>query len=263
MADTPKVYAICDANCRWETLTREQILTAITQAVSTGEVSDVDTGFVQTIKTINGIGLKFFVGEQSEYDALSEEDKQNLFAIITNDVSKDTVLAAVNELSNEVTELATSYLGILNGAIMVGHAANAENASHAIQAETATNAINSSKAKRADNATNATNATNDGNGYTLYGRKTLWSGTTVIEAGGYARFVTTESAALKYIIIQTDSVRTFPMYFDTSKYVSVTEGFDCLGQNFWVVIDNQNANSVMIYNKGNIEITIQKIFAEP
>lgn len=95
MADTPKVYVLCDANCRWEGMTKEQILTAITQAVNEGTISNIDTGFVQTIKTVNGKGLKFFVGEQSEYDALTQEDKEDLFAIISNDVAKDDLLNAI------------------------------------------------------------------------------------------------------------------------------------------------------------------------
>lgn len=95
MADTPKVYVICDANCRWEGMTKEQILTAIMQAVQSGSIGDVDTGFITTVKTINGKGLKFFVGEQHEYEALTAEQKDGLFAIITNDTTKEGILAAL------------------------------------------------------------------------------------------------------------------------------------------------------------------------
>lgn len=109
MADTPKVYVYCDANCKWEGMTKEQILTAIAQAVSTGEITDIDTGFVQTIKTINGKALKFFVGSQSEYDGLSEEAKENLFAIITNDMTKDELLNTFNEMARSFEELEEQY----------------------------------------------------------------------------------------------------------------------------------------------------------
>lgn len=120
MSTTPKVYAICDANCRWETLSREQILTAIAQAANEGIIRDVDTGFVQTIKTINGHGLKFFVGEQSEYDTLTKADKEDLFAIITNDSTKEGLFNAIRLLEADVdglnskfeqqsTELASGY----------------------------------------------------------------------------------------------------------------------------------------------------------
>ena len=95
---TPTVYVICDQNCKFEGMTKEQILTAIAQAVESGEIRDVDTGFVTTIRTITGTPLKFFVGEQAVHDALTEEQKKNLFAIITNDTTKEGLLAAIAEL---------------------------------------------------------------------------------------------------------------------------------------------------------------------
>lgn len=102
---TPTVYVICDQNCKFEGMTKEQILTAIAQAVETGEIKDVDAGFVQTIKTINGKALKFFVGEQSAYDALTDEEKKNLFAIITNETKREDILEAIKTLQTDVKEL--------------------------------------------------------------------------------------------------------------------------------------------------------------
>jgi hypothetical protein len=108
---TPTVYVICDANCKWEGMTKEQILTAITQAVNNSNIGDIDTGFVQTIKTINGIGLRFFVGTQAQYNALSADAKQNLFAIITDDAAKEnietllnSILDDINSINNRITE---------------------------------------------------------------------------------------------------------------------------------------------------------------
>ncbi len=104
MADR-KYYVVCDMGCKFESMTKEQILTAITQAVNEGTISDIDTGFVQTIKTINGKGLKFFVGTQSEYEGLTAEEKENLFAIITNDTTKDALFNALEEMQKEVESL--------------------------------------------------------------------------------------------------------------------------------------------------------------
>lgn len=105
MADTPKVYVICDLNCKFEGMTKEQIYTAIVQAVNEGTIGDIDTGFVQTIKTINGKALKFFVGEQHEYELLSEKDREGLFAIITNDMDKYSILTAIETLQKSVNEM--------------------------------------------------------------------------------------------------------------------------------------------------------------
>lgn len=124
--ETPKVYVLCDANCKWEGMTKEQILTAITQAVNDGTISNIDAGFVQTIKTINGHALKFFVGEQSEYDTLTEADKEDLFAIITNDTTKDGLLNAISTLEQGIKDLNNNYTALenrlANGSSVVGMA---------------------------------------------------------------------------------------------------------------------------------------------
>lgn len=101
MANTPKVYVLCDNNCKYESLTKEQIYTAIVQALENGTIEDVNTGFVQTIKTINNIPLKFFVGSQASYDALKDEQKENLFAIISDDTSKENLIKKLEELQTE------------------------------------------------------------------------------------------------------------------------------------------------------------------
>lgn len=92
---TPTVYVICDQNCKFESMTKEQILTAIMQAVNEGKIGDINGGFITTVKTINGAPLRFFVGEQAEYDALPDYDKINLFAIITNDITKENLFDAI------------------------------------------------------------------------------------------------------------------------------------------------------------------------
>lgn len=100
-----KYYVFCDSNCKYESMTKEQIIAAISQAVNEGKIGNIDTGFVTTIKTISGTPLKFFVGTQSEYELLSDSQKVNLFAIITNDTTKESLLAALEGLRGEVTAL--------------------------------------------------------------------------------------------------------------------------------------------------------------
>ncbi len=99
-----KKYCYCENNCRYETLSKEEIFAAIMQAVETGTIGDCDTGFITTIQTITGQPLKFFVGEQSEYEKLSDNLKKNLFAIITNDTTKDSLLSTIEELKKRVED---------------------------------------------------------------------------------------------------------------------------------------------------------------
>ena len=66
-----------------------------------------DTKFAQSVieacggqtqvTTINGTTLKFFVGTQALYDTLSEGQRQDLFAIITDDRTKEELLSTLAE----------------------------------------------------------------------------------------------------------------------------------------------------------------------
>lgn len=143
------VYALCDQNCKYETLTKEQIYALVAQAVETGVIGDCDTGFITTIKTINNVALKFFVGKQTEYNALSDSDKQGLFAIITDDPSASSITAIIDEFREQVTSLTDKVNGILGGTTKVPKAYSADSAS------------------RADNATSAITAITDSNGKTF------------------------------------------------------------------------------------------------
>ncbi len=93
MPDTRKYYVISGDKCFFESMTKEEILTAITQAVETHEISDVDTGFVQTIKEQNhGTGLKFWIGTTAEYNALQTIDP-DCFYILTDDTKFEDIEA--------------------------------------------------------------------------------------------------------------------------------------------------------------------------
>lgn len=55
------------------------------------------------LKTIDGTPLKIFVGTKAEYKALSEEEKQIVFAIITDDTTKEDFEKSIGELGNAVS----------------------------------------------------------------------------------------------------------------------------------------------------------------
>ena len=80
-------------------MTKEQILTAISQAVMNGEVIDVDTGFITKIKAINKNDyITFWYGTRAEYNALETRDSNCLY-IISNDDTYDALVKAIE--SNE------------------------------------------------------------------------------------------------------------------------------------------------------------------
>lgn len=65
-------YVRCADDCLYEGMSKEQILTAIEQAVQNGAVSDPDGAVISKIKEINNNGaVKVWVGKESEFNALS------------------------------------------------------------------------------------------------------------------------------------------------------------------------------------------------
>lgn len=94
-------YVFNDANCKFESMTKEEILTAIAQAVATHEIHDVDTGFVTTIKERNAdSALKIWRGTQAEYNAIVTPDPDT-FYIITDDDS-------IEQLQNSIDSVAAA-----------------------------------------------------------------------------------------------------------------------------------------------------------
>lgn len=99
-------WVMCDSNCRYPAMTKEQILAAITQAVENGEVRDVDTGFVTKIKEKNaGVDLTFWVGTTAQYNALAKKE-ENCMYILTDDETGKSLESAVAEMYEKHSETA-------------------------------------------------------------------------------------------------------------------------------------------------------------
>ena len=93
MSDGKKYYCFCGSNCKYETMTKEQILAAIAQAAETGLVYDPDASVISKVKEANkGGSVTFWVGTQAEYNALAEKDAYCI-PVIT-DSTKDAEIAA-------------------------------------------------------------------------------------------------------------------------------------------------------------------------
>ncbi len=105
MSNERTYYVISDDNCKFESMTKEQIITAIAQYMDSGEITDVDTGFITTLKEQNhNTGLTFWVGTQAEYNAL-ETHIPNCFYIIADDTTVDDLEEAVVELQAAVNSI--------------------------------------------------------------------------------------------------------------------------------------------------------------
>ena len=105
-------YVFCDNNCKFVGMTKEQILAAISQAVSSGTITDVDSGFVTTIKEQNSnSGLVFWVGTQAQYNALTEKVANCLY-LITDDTTVEDLETAIANISKIVNDLGVEVASI-------------------------------------------------------------------------------------------------------------------------------------------------------
>lgn len=96
------IYGLDNGNNRVETMTTEQILTAIAQAQQGESVLDYDNAFITQIKEINnGYQMKFWIGTQAEYNVL-QAPENNVLYIISDDHTKEELIQAVEDLSATV-----------------------------------------------------------------------------------------------------------------------------------------------------------------
>ena len=105
MAEERTYYVIGADNCRFEGMTKEQILAAITQAVETGTIQNVDTGFVTKIKEQNsGSAVTLWVGTQAQYNALGTKEPNCLY-IVTDDDTISTMQNWLNGMKDDIQNI--------------------------------------------------------------------------------------------------------------------------------------------------------------
>lgn len=103
MADE-KVYALDEGENKRESMTKEQVLAAIANAISTGQVTGDYTAFIEMIKEQNkGAGVKIWLGTQAELLALAETDENTIYYVtdMSTLVDLDAALTTLKQqLSN-------------------------------------------------------------------------------------------------------------------------------------------------------------------
>lgn len=105
-------YVIGDGNNLYEGMTKEQILAAITQAVESHTISDVDTGFVTKVKEQNkNKQLQLWVGTEAEYNAIATKDQNTLY-IKTDDSTLENLEQQYDEFSGDIQGLTEDIQGL-------------------------------------------------------------------------------------------------------------------------------------------------------
>lgn len=99
-------YVICEDNCKFEGMTKEQIYAAIAEA--TGHTpTPVDEAFITMIKEQNANhNIKVWKGTAAQYNALETKENDTLYFIDTNTVKDVTDLEnAINGLEQDLETL--------------------------------------------------------------------------------------------------------------------------------------------------------------
>ena len=107
MSEGKKYYCFCSSNCKYETMTKEQILSAIEQAERGEPVIDPDAGVLTKVKeTNNGGYITFWVGTQAQYNALQGNVVQNCLYIITDETTTADMGKAISAMNDRISYMA-------------------------------------------------------------------------------------------------------------------------------------------------------------
>ena len=120
MLDEKNVYAQDAGKNNFLTMTREQILTAITQAVNEGTIGDIDAGFITKLQEMNEqTVVQFWFGTTAEFQALTEK-RENMLYILTDDTTLDDVSRHIQNAYDAVVSVENSVAAIVDGSQSVG-----------------------------------------------------------------------------------------------------------------------------------------------
>lgn len=98
-----KYYVFCEDNCKFESMTKEEIIAAIAEA--TGNTpTNIDDAFITKLKELNrGAGIKFWIGTQAEYNAI-ENPEANVLYIFTDSSEWDDIERLARETAQAVVD---------------------------------------------------------------------------------------------------------------------------------------------------------------
>lgn len=106
MASVRTYYVVCEDKCLFESMTKEQIITAIAEATGSTPTS-IDEAFITKIKEINGNrALQFWVGTQAQYNAI-ETPEDDVLYLITDPQFETDIEVKIADLDERTTELET------------------------------------------------------------------------------------------------------------------------------------------------------------
>lgn len=120
MAEEKKYYAFDNADNKAETMTKEQILAAIMEAVNNGTIGDINAGFVSKILEMNKNGnLKLWVGTMAEFNAIETKDPDTLY-LFTDDQTIGDIESEIESLKKAIGDPENESVYMHKIAISIG-----------------------------------------------------------------------------------------------------------------------------------------------
>lgn len=113
MAEVRKYYVICEDNCKFESMTKEEIFDAIADATGSTP-TPVDEAFITKIKEQNANkNTKVWTGTQAQFNALEETDDNTIYFVDTNVVKSTHMLENLIANNSERITLVDNDLSAL------------------------------------------------------------------------------------------------------------------------------------------------------
>ncbi|MGA4517399.1 phage upper tail fiber protein [Solibacillus silvestris] len=105
MPDTRTYFVICEDNCKFESMTKEQIIAAIAEATGSTP-TQIDDAFITKIKEQNAeASTKFWIGTKAEYNAIQSKASDVVYIIKESGeptlIDIPNVITDYNELSGK------------------------------------------------------------------------------------------------------------------------------------------------------------------
>ena len=110
------VYALCRNNCKYPTMTAEQILAAIAEATGTTPTNIDDAFITKIVEQNKNATTRLWVGTESEYNAVvakGEVDNNTIYCIKNGNVA---VLKSTADIAAELGEIRTTAQNAANSA---------------------------------------------------------------------------------------------------------------------------------------------------
>lgn len=93
-------YAFDDNNCKFETMTKEQIIATIRGAMQTGLIID-EGGIYSSVDEINkNTNIKFWLGTKAEYNAVTEY-ADNVLYLISDEETQEEIQTQIQQLAEK------------------------------------------------------------------------------------------------------------------------------------------------------------------